>query len=356
MGSREAADGNGGDRPARPRIKDVAAHCGVAPSSVSRVLTGHPSVGAELRERVLRSVRALGYSPDLLAQALRSQRTRTVGFVVGDISNPLIADIVAGAEERLRKSRYSVLLTNSMREPDREAEHIRLLQRRRVDGLLLSLSSESHAGTLAAIEEESGPVVLIDRTLPGEPTASAVLSAHATGMRAAVGHLLRLGHTRIGLMVGPGVRPAKERVRSLLEVYREQGAPPDYLIRQDVPLTVPAAKEAALSMFRDAGGCTALIVGGNQLLPGVMTALHELDLRPGADIAFIACDRTVVTDVLKPEIAVIHRDNRQVGYEAADLLLRQFDSDGRVETVTLPTEFLPGRTCCPLSADLYRRH
>src|SRR5690606_40879608 len=102
-----------------------------------------------------------------------------------------------------------------------------------------------------------------------------------------------------------------------------------------------------LSMFRDAGGCTALIVGGNQLLPGVMTALHELDLRPGTDIAFVACDRTVVTDVLTPEIAVIHRDNREVGYRAADLLLRQFEGEGGAETISLPTEFLPGQTCCP---------
>src|SRR5690606_16311322 len=125
-------------RPApRASMREVADRAGVAMSSVSRVLSGHPDVSAGMRERVMAVVAELGYQPDLLAQSLRRRATRSVGFVVGDIANPLLAEIVKGGERALRDGGYSMLLTDSENEPARDADHMRLLEQRRVDGLML---------------------------------------------------------------------------------------------------------------------------------------------------------------------------------------------------------------------------
>src|SRR5579863_7394592 len=109
-------------------IKAVASRAGVAPSSVSRALNDHPDVSEEMRARVLEAVKELGYQPDFLAQSLRLGATRTIGFIVRDISNPLFAGIVKGAEQELESHGYSVLLTNSLQNSALEAKHINVLR------------------------------------------------------------------------------------------------------------------------------------------------------------------------------------------------------------------------------------
>src|SRR5580698_9918271 len=103
--------------PGRISMKEVAQRAGVAPSSISRVLSGHPNVSDVMRNRVTDAVAALGYEPDHLAQSLRRGATMTVGFVVGDISNPVLSENALGAETRLREAGYSMLLVNSMTDP-----------------------------------------------------------------------------------------------------------------------------------------------------------------------------------------------------------------------------------------------
>src|SRR5438874_10647091 len=160
--------------PTRPGMREVADRAGVAMSSVSRVLSGHPDVSPKMRRAVMAAVEELGYRPDMLAQSLRSGKTFSVGFTVSDISNPVLADIVTGAEKRLREGGYSLLLTNSEGNGELDAEQISLLQRRRVDGLILSLADENHPATVTALREVSVPVVLVDRDVPDGTAARRV--------------------------------------------------------------------------------------------------------------------------------------------------------------------------------------
>src|ERR671936_2309535 len=134
--------------PARPGMKEVADRAGVAMSSVSRVLSGHPDVSPKMRRIVMEAVRELGYQPDMLAQGLRRGKTFSVGFTVSDIANPVLAEIVTAAEKRLREAGYSLLLTNSEGNPELDVEHISLLERRRVDCLIHSLAEENHPDTV----------------------------------------------------------------------------------------------------------------------------------------------------------------------------------------------------------------
>jgi len=143
-------------------LREVADRAGVAMSSVSRVLSDHPDVSASMRQRVMSAVEDLGYEPDLLAQSLRRRETRSVGFVVGDISNQLFGEIVMGAETALREAGYSMLLTNSLGDPRLEAAHIALLTQRRVDGLVISAIDEAHPALLGKLRELEIPVVVLD--------------------------------------------------------------------------------------------------------------------------------------------------------------------------------------------------
>ena len=101
-----------------------------------------------MSEKVMQAVAELDYQPDMLAQSLRRRETHTVGFVVGDISNPLFAEIVTGVESTLHSNGYSMLLTNSLGDPLLEAAHISLLSQRRVDGLVISVLDETSPETI----------------------------------------------------------------------------------------------------------------------------------------------------------------------------------------------------------------
>ena len=197
-------------------MREVADLADVAISSVSRVLSGHPDVSDAMRERVLTAVRQLEYEPDFLAQSLRRGQTLSVGFVLADISNPLMADIVLGAEATLRSAGYSLLLMNSENDPALDAAHIRFFQSRRVDGMLLSLASETDPGTLEVVRQLDVPTVVVDRVLPPDTRVSTVVNDHRAGMAAAVAHLVGLGHRTIALVTGSEAQlPGRERMAAM---------------------------------------------------------------------------------------------------------------------------------------------
>jgi LacI family transcriptional regulator len=335
----------------RSSMREVADLAGVAMSSVSRVLSGHPDVSPTMRERVLAAVDELGYKPDLLAQSLRRRETLSVGFVVGDISNPLFAEIVKGAETALRAAGYSMLLTNSEGDPQLDVAHVRLFEQRRTDGLILSLTTDDHPETAAHLRHVEAPIVLIDRELPPEVNASRVLSDHRAGMTQAVEHLLELGHRRFALVAGGPVRPSIERRRAFEETLAHHRVPQRSVQIREGTFAVEHGLRATRDLLATKRPPTALIAGGNQLMIGALQAIGESGLELGRDVSFVGCDDVPITELYQPPIAVVRRDNDLLGRTAAEILLRRMrDGVEDAEEVVLPTEFVPRASCGPAPA------
>ncbi len=184
-------------------IRDVAHAAGVAISSVSRVLSNHPHVSEELRLRVETAARDLGYRPNYVAHSLRRGNTASIGFLVGTISNPIIADLSAGASEILASSGYATLLVCSQNEPAADIDYLHFLNQRRVSGLIISSAANGPDDQLRGLLMEMRlPAVLLDRRPMDAPHISAVYSDHVGGVQAAVNHLVAQGHKRIALVGG----------------------------------------------------------------------------------------------------------------------------------------------------------
>jgi LacI family transcriptional regulator len=325
-------------------MREVADRAGVAMSSVSRVMSGHPDVSPAMNERVLRAVAELDYQPDMLAQSLRRRETLTVGFVVGDISNPLFAEIVAGVESTLHLNGYSMLLTNSLGDPAMEAAHIGLLSQRRVDGLVISVLDETHPETIDRLRELDIPVVVLDRNLPGEIRVSRVLSDHRSGMQAAALHLLDLGHRSIALIGGTGVRPALERRAGLGQAFASRGLPPTYTVDEG-SFAVEHGTAAMRRLLDLPEPPTAVIAGGNQLMLGALRVVAERGVALGSELSFVGCDDVAITDLFQPAVAVVRRDNFAMGRTAAELLLARMRDEAAPSDVVLPTEFVARPSC-----------
>jgi LacI family transcriptional regulator len=298
-----------------------------------------------MRERVFAAVEALGYEPDLLAQSLRRRETRTVGFVVADISNPLFAEIVMGVESTMHANGYSMLLTNSLGDPAMEAAHIGRLARRRVDGLVISLLDETRPETIVRLRELEIPVVVLDRNVQGIPV-SRVLSDHRTGMKAAAVHLLDLGHRRVALIAGKDVRPALERRLAFEQAFADRGLPPTYSIYEG-SFAVEHGAAAMRELLDLLEPPTAVIAGGNQLVMGALRVVSERRIQLGTDLSFIGCDDVAITDLYQPPVAVVRRNNVGMGRTAAELLLARMREGAEPSDVELPTEFVARPSCGP---------
>jgi len=327
--------------PRRPNIHRVAAEAGVGVGSVSRVLSGSPSVSPAMRKRVDAAIEKLGFSPNLLAQGLRGA-SRTVGFVMADIGNPLFAEIVSGAEAELRAAGYSLLLVNSENDPEVEAAHIEILLRRKVDGLLLCLASEKHRPTLALLNDCDRSLVAVDRELVLTRPVGRVASDHRAGMRAAARHLIERGHRRVAVLLADNVLPTRARSRGLSEAYRNRPAGFEYRSVRVQP-THDHAQQATAELLDADPSPTALIVGGNQLLTGALDELVARRLRIGRDIALVSFDNIPMTRFIPPGITVVQRDNRELGRRSAELLLQAIRGAGAspvINDISLPTELV----------------
>jgi LacI family transcriptional regulator len=329
-------------------MREVAELADVAISSVSRVLSGHPDVSAEMKERVLDAVAQLEYEPDFLAQSLRRGQTLSVGFVLADISNPVMADIVMGAEAVLRAAGYSMILMNSENHAAFDAAHIRFFQSRRVDGMILSLASETSPATVEAISSAIGPVVLVDRQLPPEMGASAVFNDHAAGMEAAVRYVVGLGHKRIALITGSTEQlPGRERIAGMERVLAESGGEVEGIYLPG-SFSREHGETATRALLARPDRPTAIIAGGNQLLIGALQVLHEAGLRVPDDISLVSCDDVPLSVLYKPAMCTIGRDTVGLGRKAAELLLKRLGEHPEpAETVVLPTAFTPRDSCAP---------
>jgi LacI family transcriptional regulator len=321
-------------------MKEVADRAGVAVSSVSRVLNGHPAVSEELRQRVLTAVTEVDYELNYTAKSLRSGATMTVAFLVRDIASPLFAEMVKAAERHLRRFGYSLLLTNSGGDPVRDAEHIRLFARRRVDGLIVTLSSETHRGTQEALQAMRAPVVLIDRHIP-DLAASAVLSDHRSGVRDAVRHLADQ-HRRIGFIAGTqAVLATRERFQGYKDGLRAAGIRLQHDLVRMGSYDSEFGHEETVRLLALDEPPTALITGGVTLTYGALEAVQSAALRVPEDLTIVSCDSFRAMNTSGRRLGVVDRDAALIGTTASELLLEAMTT-GTHQQVTLPTEFVTG--------------
>lgn len=331
-------------------IRDVARQAGVSISSVSRALSEHPHVSETLRLRVEQAARTLGYEPDFLAHSLRRGDTRSVGFLVGAISNPIMADIFTSASNYLAQHGYAMLLACSQNQPDADLDYLNLFARRQVSGVILSTAVNGMAAVDALLQELTIPTVMLDRQRPEQPQVSAVQSDHCIGAKLAVLHLIEQGHRRIALIGGPEhFYPAQTRIQGFLAGFAEAGLPLERTLLRSVGMTQQVGYQETHALWSLPKPPTALFAAGNLILTGVLQALRELGVTLGRDVALIGCDDTDLTRLHTPSITTVARDLGLIGETAASLLLSVMRHK-RGETVVLPTQLLVRESslCMPL--------
>jgi LacI family transcriptional regulator, galactose operon repressor len=333
----------------RPTIRDVAREARVSTVTVSRVANAPELVKPETRARVETATRELGYLPNAAAQSMRTNVSRTIGFLVPDLTNYPNAAVAKAAEARLAEAGYYMLLTDSDQDVVREERFLRLLRSRQVDGIILYLSDEDDPAVQATIAELDIPVVVLDRDLPFP--IDTVFSEHATAMHETVGHLVARGHRELGLLLPAlRIRPVRERVRAFREAVRALGLDP---ARQVVVEADPlrGGPQAVRALLAGPTRPSALLIDGTRLLAAAFEGLHGLD--PTQRVTPIAIDVVEPLAAAMPEIVGIARDFAAIGREAARLMIDRLSGalSGPPQRITLASRAVMA-TPAPLPAAL----
>ena len=335
----------------RPTLRDVAERAGVGIATASRALN-EGSISETLRQRVTAAAEDLGYQPHRLALGLRTGATKTVGFVVSDVANPVLGRTAQGAVSYLDAAGYAMMLAVSDGYVERERSLIRMMYERRADGLILSCSDETDPRLAAVVSQLDIPVVLLDRELP-VPRVHRLIVNHRQGVMQAVEHLVKLGHRRVAYIGGPSVvRPCRERYDAYRAAAALHGIWDERLVTLG-PLTAETGREATINLMTTSPPPTALIVADNRRAIGALRAIHDRGLEVPHDLSLVALSGDVDALALhNPPITIVDRPLEEMGMEAAKLLLASLapvDSIDRPVTRTFDGRFVARGSTAPPS-------
>jgi LacI family transcriptional regulator, galactose operon repressor len=315
-------------------VYDIALRAGVSPATVSRVLGGAVRVTAPRRAAVLEAARTLRYRPNLMAQDLASGRSQTVGLVLPDAVSSFWGSLVEGVETALRARGYHLLMATA-RGSDGEQRALDLLLRHQVDGLVLAsgaLTDEELAGIVGAV-----PFVTVCRgAIGGE--RSRIRVDNREGARAALEHLLGLGHTRIAHVAGPRAHgDAQARRQGYKAALRAAGLryEPELVVESAFGMASGLAATARLLRARRA--FTALFAGSDQIALGAMLALDRHGLRVPGDVSVVGFDDETFASYCRPPLTTVRQPTFAIGQAAVFSLLVRADGGEPPPLASFPT-------------------
>jgi LacI family transcriptional regulator len=312
-------------RPANITIADLAAHLGVHKSTVSRAMdpARRHLIGADLLQRVETAARELGYRPNRAAAALSTGRSKTIGVLLPDITNPVFPPILRGIEDALDAEGYFALLANTARREDAAQAAVERMLAQRVEGFVIATAVRDDPW-LEGLRKSGAAIVLVNRT-DGRGRLPAVVSDDMLGMRLAVDHLVALGHRRIAHLAGPStLSTGLARRIGFEQALAAHGLEPA-AIEACEAYAIAAGRDAMLRLLpsrgRRARGFTAVVAANDLIALGALQALRERGLAVPGDVSVIGHNDMPLLDQVSPPLSSVRIQHYEMGFRAARLLL-----------------------------------
>ncbi len=308
-------------------IYDVAKRANVSTGTVSRYLNGNGYVREQTRVRIEQAIDELGFTPSSVARSLTTKRTRVLAFVVSDLNNPFVPEVARGLQDLADERDYCVLIFNTDGNGQREARALRLLRDRQADGLVITPPETAQGDALIReLHAQGMPIVFLGRRVEGVAVDRVTTDTHA-GARAAMAHLLELGHRRIAFIGGDEeVLATTGRRRGYSESLEQAGIRPDLglIVATRLDRAGGAAALAQLIVRRELP--TAIFAVNDTVALGVMHEAMRRGIRVPGDLSVVGFDDIALAEQSHPPLTTVAQPKTELGRVAAELLI------GRVET------------------------
>jgi DNA-binding LacI/PurR family transcriptional regulator len=328
----------------RVTLRDVAERAGVSPQTVSNYLNGRHRTRAPTRELVERAIADLGYRPHAAARALRSQRVGAFAVILEDsdrvgLHEPLHVEFLHGAAAVAHDVGYD--LTVALTLPgETEAQALRLVRERRVDGLIVSFGAlePSRRKGIRTLGEEAVPLVLLqERHSPAG--VSTVSAQDEAGAEQAAAHLAELGHRRLAMVCGRPLWPGPKRRRdAFLAAARRAGVQAEEWTCG--AYTIAAARERVAGKLPARGAPTGILAANDVIALGVIQQAQEDGIDVPRELSVIGFNDFAFASWVRPAITTVHIPGAEMGARAVRLLVDAFELNRPAESVLFHVELV----------------
>lgn len=308
-------------------IKYLAELAGVSISTVSRVLNRSPGASEKTIKKVSELAKKAGYYPDSIAKGLRLKKTYTIGVIFNDIQNPFYSDILWSINEKLHQVNYSMLVSYSNWDADREKENIMNFLSQKVDGIIMTPCRETSSNLQILVDKEI-ETVFVD-SFSNYKNISYSCSNHKRASYLGTEHLIKYGHKDILLV---SAMPLTSFSRLFIKGYKQ--ALSDYKIKLNKDLIIPLNNmtiENCCDTFKAIISnkeitFTGIMITSDFLAMCLYMILNELDFKIPQDYSIIGYDDIIIASALYPPLTTIHQSRKEIGYTAVRILLNNIEN------------------------------
>jgi DNA-binding LacI/PurR family transcriptional regulator len=304
------------------RMREVAERAGVSVTTVSHVLNRTRFVSPETRKRVQQAIRELRFYKDAHARRLASGRSDFFGLIVSDITNPFFPELIRGFESAALGRRFDTLLCDTNYDPRRAESGVRMMIENKVRGVAI-MTSELAPHLIEDLTANHVAVVSLDLGAVGSYTAN-IRVDYAQGIRQAINHLHKLGHSEIAFISGPlGVRSATVRREAFFSALHSYGLSSERTVEGDHQ--VGGGMAAARALLAQGKAPTAILCSNDLTAIGAMAALREAGLQIPEEVSVVGFDDIYFASLTTPPLTTVGLPRHRVGklaFEALQNILR----------------------------------
>ena len=303
-------------------IKDVAKMAGVSTTTVSHVINKTRFVAKETEEAVMQAIKSLKYSPSAVARSLKVNTTKSIGMIVTTSESPYFAEIIHAVEDHCYRQGYSLFLCNTQNDPEKIKNHVEMLTKKRVDGLLVMCSEYTQHSLDVLSSFSSVPMVVMDW---GPNTDTDIIEDNSfTGGYLATKHLIDCGHKAIGLIAGElDKTTARTRYEGFVKAMNEANLSIHENWIMEGFFEPEDGYECMNKILSQDNLPTAVFCCNDVMALGAISAITEKGLRVPDDISIIGYDNIHSSRFYAPPLTTIHQSKSRLGAQAVNLLFER---------------------------------
>ncbi len=321
-------------------IKEVAKHAKVSTATVSRTINGSGKVTARTAERVRKAIKELNFYPNTHARTLVSGRSRMLGLIISDITNPFFPELVKHFEDQAVQKGLEVIIANTDYKPRRMAECIRRMVERKVDGAAI-MTSEADPALLLELTRRNIPTVFMDTGKNSSLSANINID-YGQGIQEGLQHLFSLNHRRIAFISGPlNLQSARRRLDAFVAGMKARGIKAENEMIEKGDHRIEGGVLAMRNLLRLAAPPTAVMTSNDLTAIGALGTIHDAGLEVPRDISLIGFDDISFAHLTQPPLTTIRLSRSQLAITALAALERLMRGENEEEVdYTIPTHLV----------------
>ncbi len=311
----------------QPTIKDIAQTLNLHFTTVSRALRNHPDVSPETKKKVLALARKLNYNPNVIAQSLKKRGTNTLGVIVPEINHNFFASVISGIEDVAYKSGYTIIVSQSNEDYDREKINTKAMLAQRISGLLISIAQNTvKTDHINTVHQQGVPVVAFDRVFDNIPI-SKVISDDYNGAYRLTNFLIEKGYKRIAYISGPEhLLLCQTRIKGYKEALMNNGFEVDEKYIISCCFDQNSGRKGFQKVLELENKPDAIFSINDHVALGILLQAKKIGLQIPKDLAIVGFSDDPLSSIVEPALTTVAQQPHEIGKRAAKLLIDQIKS------------------------------